>query len=67
VVQVEYPADLLDATLDPARSGTTPKVGDKLEIVGSLPCKAGTASSITSPIVLRVTRVFGTSVVVELL
>lgn len=65
-VQVEYPADLLHSSLDPSRAGTTPVVGDKLEIVNSLPCKAGTASSITSPIVLRVTRVFGTTVVVEL-
>lgn len=65
-VQVEYPADLLHSSLDPARAGTTPSVGDKLEIKDSLPCAVGTASAITSPIVLRVTRVFGTSVVVEL-
>jgi hypothetical protein len=65
-VQVEYPADMLHASLDPARAGATPTVGTKLEIVGSLPCAAGTASAITSPIVLRVTKVHGTAVVVEL-
>lgn len=64
---MEYSADLLDASLDPARSGTTPAVGDALEIVGSLWCKVGTGSAITSPIIGRVFRVFGTQVLVELL
>lgn len=64
--KVEYTADLVDASLDPARAGTTPTPGDKLEIVGALWCKAGTSSSITSPICGRVLRVFGTNFVVEL-
>lgn len=63
---VEYPADMLHSSLNPALGGTTPAAGDKLEIVGSLPCAAGTSSAITSPIVLRVLRVFGTTVAVEL-
>lgn len=64
---IEYTADLLDDSLNPAEGGTTPIPGDALEIVGSKWCEIGTASAITAPLVGRVFRTFGTSVVVELL
>lgn len=63
---IEYSADLLDASLDPARSGTTPSVGDALAIVNALWCAVGTASSIASPVVGRVYDTHGTLVLVEL-
>lgn len=63
---IEYTADLLDASLDPSRSGTTPVVGQDLGIVGSQWCNTSAGSAITSPIVARVFKVFGTNVLVQL-
>lgn len=66
-VAVEYPADMLHSSLDPARGGVTPAAGDAVHIKSSLPCRnTGVASAITSPVVLRVLRVHGTAVVLEL-
>ncbi len=64
---VEYTADLLDDSLNPDQGGVTPLPGIALEIVGSKFCEIGTSSAITSPLVARVFRTFGTNVVVELL
>lgn len=64
---IEYSADLLHSSLDPARGGTTPTVGQDLAIKSSQFCTTATGSAITSPIVARVFRVFGTKVLVELI
>lgn len=63
---VEYSADLLHSSLDPARSGATPVTGAALAIKSSQWCTTGTGSAITSPVVGKVFRVFGTKVLVEL-
>lgn len=64
---MEYSADMLDASLDPARAGETPVAGQALGVVGSQFCKANAASAITSPVIGRVFQVYGTKVQVELL
>src|SRR5690348_5134268 len=63
---IEYSADMLDASLDPSRGGTTPTVDSALAIHGSLWCAASVGGAITSPVVARVYQVFGTSVMIEL-
>lgn len=65
-VVMEYSADMLHASLDPARAGTTPAAGDALEIKGSQWCKVGTSGAITTPVAGRVLKVHGTKVLVEL-
>jgi len=67
--KIEYSADLLDASLDPARSGATPAVGDQLGIKGSLwsTFAAATPTGIQpAPAIARVHKVHGTNVVIEL-
>lgn len=67
--KLEYSADLVDASLDPARAGATPAVGDSLGIKGGLwsTFAAATPTGIQpSPAVARVHKVFGTNFVVEL-
>lgn len=66
--KVRLTADLLDASLDPARSGTTPAVGAALGISGGRlsTIAAATTSGIATPVVARVHKVFGTDVIVEL-
>jgi hypothetical protein len=63
----EYSADLLHASLDPARAGTTPVAGEALAIKGSQWCDAAEVGAIISPVVGRVFQVRGTSVLVEIL
>jgi hypothetical protein len=65
---IEYSADLLDDSLNPAAGGATPTVGDALSMKGSKWCSAGAGGALTptSP-VARVFKVFGTRVLVELL
>lgn len=63
---IEFSADLLHSSLDPARSGATPAATDTLAIKDSLFCKTDVASAITSPVVARVYKVYGTAVLVEL-
>lgn len=63
---VEYSADLLHDSLDPSAGGATPVVGQDLAILNAQWCTTATGSAITSPIVGRVFRVFGTRVLVEL-
>lgn len=64
---MEYDPSLLHASLDPARAGTLPAVGDALAIIGGLPCTVGTATAITTPVVLRVFDVVNGKVRIELL
>lgn len=65
---LEYSADLLDASLDPARGGTTPSVGAQLNVKASKWCAVGTSGQVipAAPIA-KVFRTFGTKVLVELL
>ena len=65
---LEYSADLLDASLDPAEGGTTPSVGQVLGVKNAKWCNTGAASALvpTTP-VAKVYRKFGTRVLVELL
>ena len=67
--KVEYSADLLHDSLNPAAAGTTPSVGDALGISGGkfATIAAATSAGIASPVVARVHKVFGTNVVIELL
>lgn len=62
---VEYSADLLHSSLDPARGGTTPVAGAKLEIKGSQWCTTGTGGAITT-LAGRCFQARGTKVLVEL-
>lgn len=64
---VEYDPSLLDASLDPNRSGTLPTAGDALGVVNGLPCATSAASAITTPVVLRCYSVVGGKVRIELL
>lgn len=67
--KIEYSADLVDASLDPARSGATPAVGDSLGVKGGkwATVAAATATGIMPvPAIARVHKVFGTNFVVEL-
>ena len=63
---IEYTADLLHSSLDPDRAGTTPAATDTLALKDSQWCTTGTGSAITSPVVGRVYKVYGTNVLVEL-
>ena len=75
-VKAEYSPDMFDASLDPARSGTLPTVGQQLGVKNGLWCTttvataSGNANTTTTPI-CEVTRVFGSGstakVVLELL
>ena len=65
--KIEYSADLLHSSLDPARSGATATVGQTLAVKSAQWCTTGTGSAITSPVVGRVHAVRGTTVVIELL
>lgn len=64
---MEYTADLLHDSLDPAAGGLTPVATQALGVKDSLWCAASVGSAITSPVIGRVFRVFGTRVLVELL
>jgi len=64
---IEYTAGLLHDSLNPGAAGTTPSVGDALEIKDGLFAEVGTTGAITSPIIGRTYKVFGTNVIVELL
>jgi hypothetical protein len=66
--KVRLSADLLGASLDPARSGATPAIGQALGIAGGrlATIAAATSAGIASPVVARVNKVFGTDVVIEL-
>lgn len=62
---IEMPAEEVDASLDPARSGTLPSVGDALAVVSAKWCDAGAGGAITTPVVGRVYRVFGTKILIK--
>lgn len=62
---IEYSADLLHSSLDPARAGATPLAGAKLEIKSSQWCAVGTGGAITT-LAGKVFKVHGTKVLVEL-
>lgn len=65
---LEYTADLLDDSLNPAAGGTTPSVGDSLSVKGAKWCAAGAAGALApSAPVAKVYRTFGTKVLVELI
>jgi hypothetical protein len=67
-VKVEYSADLLDDSLNPANGGATPLVGDQLAIKGSKWAASGASGVVGSSAGTgEVFRVFGTHVIVELL
>lgn len=63
---VEYTADLLDASLDPARSGTTPTAGTALAVLNARWAASTAVGAITSPVIGRVYDVNGTTILVEL-
>lgn len=70
-VKIEVSPDLLHSSLDPSQGGTLPAAGDSLFIKSSTFCKnSGVAGSISSPIVARCFRTFGSGstakVVIEL-
>ena len=64
--KVEYSADLLDDTLNPAQGGTTPVAGATLGILGGKWCAVG-SNALTGVRIGVVDHVRGTNVVVELL
>lgn len=67
-VKVEYSADLLDDSLNPANSGATPTVGQKLAVKNGKWAATGAAGVVSgSAGIGEVFRVFGTNVVVELI
>ena len=63
---LEYTADLLHDSLNPAAGGATPAVEANLEIKDSKWCAVGTSGAIASPIAGRVHRTFGTRVQIRL-
>jgi len=63
---VEYEPSLLHASLDPARAGTLPVVGETLGIKGGLFCKANVTDAIVAPVIGRVFDVLSGKVRVEL-
>jgi len=67
--KLEYTAAELGASLDPGRAGATPVVGDDLGVASGYwaTITAATSSGIASPVIGRVSEVFGTSVRIELL
>lgn len=67
--KIEYAAAELGASLDPGRAGTTPGVGDDLGVSGGYwaTIAAATSAGIATPVIGRVSEVFGTSVRIELL
>jgi hypothetical protein len=65
---VEYDPSLLDASLDPARSGVLPTDGATLAVSATgLPCTTAAVGAITSPVILRCYNVVGGKVRIELL
>lgn len=54
---IEFDPSLLHSSLDPARGGALPAVGDTLAIKGSLLCTAATVGAITTPVIARVHEV----------
>lgn len=63
---LEYDPSLLHSSLDPARAGALPSVGQALGIKGGLFCTAGTGGAITSPVIGRVFGLVGNKVRIEL-
>jgi hypothetical protein len=66
---LEYAPSILDASLDPARSGALPVAGATLAVkpTTGLPCSVGAGSAITTPVVLRCYNVVNGKVRIELL
>ena len=65
--KIRYTVDLLDASLDPDNGGATPAIGADLGIHdGKFSTVSAAGTGITSPVVGRVHKVFGTDVVIEL-
>lgn len=62
---IEYHASMLHSSLDPSRSGATPAVGAALAVKDGLWADAGAASAITTPVIGRVHKTFGTKVLVK--
>jgi hypothetical protein len=56
---IEYDVSLLDASLDPARSGVLPTTGALLGIRNAKFSTLAAAGAITDPVVARVVEVFG--------
>jgi hypothetical protein len=64
---LEYTADLLHDSLNPAEGGATPAVGTALSVKDGKWCTAATSSAITpTDAVAKVYRTFGTKVLIEL-
>jgi hypothetical protein len=63
---LQYDPSLLHASLDPARGGVLPAVGDALAIKGGLPARANVTDAITEPVVLRCFDVLAGNVRIEL-
>lgn len=67
--KIEYTAAELGASLDAARGGATPTVGQALGVSGGYwaTAAAATSAGIATPVIGRVNAVFGTTVRIELL
>lgn len=63
---LEYDPSLLHASLDPARAGALPSVGQALAIKDGKFCAAATGGAIASPVIARVFGLVGSKVRVEL-
>lgn len=63
--KVRMSLDLLDASLDPARAGTLPAVGDQLKVKGSLLCGSAVVGAVAT-LIARVNRVYGSGATAEL-
>lgn len=64
---IEYAPEALDASLDPARGGTAPVVGQKLGVKAGLPCSLAASGALIAAPILEVYNLVGGKVRVELL
>lgn len=64
---LEYDLSILHASLDPARAGVLPAIGDALGVKDGLFCRANVASAIVSPVIGRVYDILAGKVRVQLL
>lgn len=64
---VAYDPSLLDASLDPARAGALPTVGQSLGVKAGLPCTLGASGALIAAPVLKVYDIVGGKVRIELL
>ena len=64
---LEYDVSILHSSLDPARAGTLPVIGDALGVKDGLFCRANVGSAIISPVIGRVYDILAGKVRIQLL